>query len=66
MELHGRRVVSVEVEDVDSRDYPDFSDAFFSYAEFEDTGEPLDEEDMDILNEKYPDIINEMAYDSFH
>jgi hypothetical protein len=66
MELHGRIVDSVEVDGVDSRDYPDFCDAYFSYAEFADTGEPLDEEDMEILNEKYQDVVNEMAYDSFH
>lgn len=66
MQLHGRKVVSVQVEDVDPRDYPDFCDAYFIYAEFEDTGEPLDEEDLDILNEKYPEIVNEMAYESLH
>lgn len=66
MDLHGRKVVDVEVDGVDNRDYPDFCDAYFSYAVFEDTGEELDEEDMDLLNEVYPDILNEMAYDSLH
>jgi len=66
MELHGRKVVDVQVEDVDSRDYPDFCDAYFSYAVFEDTGEELDEDDMDLLNEMYPEVVNEMAYDSLH
>jgi hypothetical protein len=66
MELHGRKVVSVEVDGVDSRDYPDFCDAYFSYAEFEDTGEPLDEDDMDLLQEVYPEVCYEMAYDSLH
>lgn len=66
MELHGRKVVDVQVEGVDSRDYPDFCDAFFAYAVFQDTGEELDEEDIDLLNEVYPDILNEMAYDSLH
>jgi hypothetical protein len=66
MELHGRKVVDVQVEGVDSKDYPDFCDAYFSYAVFQDTGEPLDDDDMDLLNEVYTDIINEMAYDSLH
>jgi hypothetical protein len=39
MQLHGRKVVDVQIEDVDPRDYPDFCDAFFAYAVFEDTGE---------------------------
>ena len=66
MELHGRKVVDVEVDGVDGRDYPDFCDAYFSYAVFEDTGEELDEEDMDLLNEVYPEVLNEMAYESLH
>jgi hypothetical protein len=66
MELHGRKVVDVQVDGVDSRDYPDFCDAFFAYAVFEDTGEPLDDDDMDLLNEVYPDVCNEMAYESLH
>ena len=66
MKLHGRKVVDVQVEGVDHKDYPDLCDAFFAYAVFEDTGEPLDEADMDLLTEVYPDILHEMAYDSLH
>ena len=66
MQLHGRKVVDVQIEDVDPRDYPDFCDAFFAYAVFEDTGEPLDEDDMDLLNEVYSDVVQEMAFESLH
>jgi hypothetical protein len=66
MELYGRKVVDVQVEDVDSRDYPDFCDAFFAYAVFEDTCEPLSDDDLELLNEVYPDVLNEMAYESLH
>ena len=30
--FNGKKVVDLEVDGVDSRDYPDFSDAYFSYA----------------------------------
>jgi hypothetical protein len=64
MELYGRRVVDVEVDGVDSRDYPDFCDAYFSYAIFEDTKEALSDEELEQLAEENGDVLNEMAYES--
>lgn len=55
---------SIELEDVDSRDYPDFCDAFISYAETTD-GEPLNEWQLEWLNED-GELINELAHESFH
>lgn len=63
MELYGRKVVGVEVEGVDSRDYPDFCDAYFSYGVFADTGAELNDEELELLTENYPEAIHEMAYD---
>lgn len=65
MELNGRRVVDVEVDDVDPTDYPDFCDAHFSYAVYEDTGEELTDEELEELNDSYPDVVNEMAYEYY-
>ena len=65
MELNGRKVVNAQVDDVDPRDYPDFCDAYFSYAEYEDTGEPLSDSELDRLTFKYPERVNEMAYEHF-
>jgi len=45
-----RKPVAFEVEGVDTRDAPDFSDAFISYAEWSDNGEPLTEEELEELN----------------
>lgn len=39
----------VEVDDIDTSDYPDFSDAFISYAEY--NGVPMTDEQLDELNE---------------
>jgi hypothetical protein len=64
MELNGRAVEVDGVEDVDSRDYPDFCDAHFYGARFVDTGEELTDEEYELLNEKYADVLWDMAYES--
>lgn len=67
MQLNNRPVrrTSIEVDGVDSRDFPDFCDAYFSYAEFQD-GTELTEEELEQLTDEYGDVVNEMAYDSLH
>ena len=63
--LDGRKVIDIEVDGVDSRDYPDFSDAYFSYACYED-GTPLTEQELDKLADQNGDILHEKAFDSLH
>ena len=63
--LNGKRVVDLEVDGVDSRDYPDFSDAYFSYGCYED-GTPLTDEELDKLTILADDVLWEMAYESLH
>ena len=53
MELNGRKVVDVEVDGVDTRDYPDFCDAYFSNAVYEDTGEELTDEELEQLQDAH-------------
>jgi hypothetical protein len=65
MLLNGRVVVDVEVDGVDTRDYPDFCDAYFSYAVFEDTLEELTDEELELLTENNSDVLNEMAYERY-
>ena len=40
---------SLEFEDIDLRDYPDFSDAYVSYAEYED-GTALTDDELELLD----------------
>jgi hypothetical protein len=61
----GKRVVDLEVDGVDGRDYPDFSDAYFSYACYED-GTELTDDELNELTESHSDIVNQMAFDSSH
>jgi len=63
--LNGRNVVDIEVDGVDGRDYPDFSDAYFSYACYED-GTPLTDDELNKLTEDNGDLLYEKAYDSLH
>jgi len=63
--LNGKKVVDLEVEGVDSADYPDFSDAYFSSGCYED-GTPLTEEELDRLTILADDVLWEMAYDKLH
>lgn len=63
--LNGRRIKNIEVDGVDRDDYPDFSDAFFSYAEFED-GTVLSDDELEQLGDENPEAMNEMANEAVH
>jgi hypothetical protein len=63
MQLNGRSVINAEIEGVDSSDYPDFCDAYFSYAEFED-GTRLTDLQLEQLTDENGDMINEMAHEN--
>jgi hypothetical protein len=54
---------SIELDGVDSSDYPDFTDAFIAAANFED-GTPLTDDELDQLGDEMADEIHQMAYDS--
>jgi hypothetical protein len=65
--LNGKKVDmrSLEIENVDSRDYPDFSDAYIGRASFID-GTDLNDQEIDQLNDEHGDLVHELAYDSLH
>jgi hypothetical protein len=65
MELNGRAVVNPEVDGVDRKDYPDFCDVYFSYAEFAN-GVKLTDEELDELTDAYADVVNAMAVETLH
>ena len=51
---------SLEVDGVDSSDYPDFADAYISYAEFTD-GTPLSDVELDTLQDQHDELAQELA-----
>lgn len=56
---------SLEIEDVDTSDYPDFCDAFVAYGEFID-GTEMTEEECNEFRDEYGYIVNEKAHESLH
>jgi len=62
LKLDGREVVDAELAGLDSADYPDFCDAYFDRAFFADTGEALEDEQLDRLAEQNPDELHILAH----
>jgi len=55
-------VASIEIDGIDGRDYPDFSDAFVSKANW-DSGEPLSEDELNELQDQHSDLIYRITSD---
>ena len=53
------RIVNIELGGIDTRDYPDFVDAFITYAEWED-GTPLTDDELSDLNDDSSFVYNEV------
>jgi hypothetical protein len=66
LSLNGRTVVDAEVDGVDSKDYPDFCDAYFCSAFYEDNGEALSDQDLELLQELFPSVLWEKCFDRLH
>lgn len=62
LEFNGKTVVEIEIDDIDTRDYPDFCDAYISCAAYDD-GTLLTEEELVLFEEKYEGLAQELAFD---
>lgn len=62
--LNGKQVNlhSIEIDGIDMRDYPDFVDAYITYAEYED-GTPLSEDELVAFEEENYGIVGELIHD---
>lgn len=45
------KITNVSLDGINTRDYPDFSDAYIESADYD--GEPMTDEQLDELNEDY-------------
>ena len=52
---------TLEVSGVYKWDYPEYCDAYFSYGEYF-SGQELNDNELDKLTDKYPELVNEMAH----
>jgi hypothetical protein len=55
-------VASIEIDGIDRNDYPDFSDAYISAAQYTD-GTPLDDKAVDQLNDMAYEWVNSKIHD---
>ena len=64
IELNGRAidVSSIEIDGIDTRDYPDFCDAYMASAEYKD-GTPLTDDELDELMDKYDCLTHELVFE---
>lgn len=65
MKLNNIKVIDVEVDGLDIKDYPDFVDSYISEAKFADTKQPLDDEQLAELQEQNPMEFHELVSDEF-
>jgi hypothetical protein len=54
-----RKLINIEFDGVDSKDYPDFSDAFIVYAIDRNTGDELTDAEIEALDigDYYDDLL---------
>ena len=65
LELRGRTVVDATVDGIDMRDYPDFCDAYFDSAYYED-GTALTDDELIELTDTNFDALHEAVYDTIY
>jgi len=62
MKIDFKLIENIEIGDIDMRDYPDFTDAYIEYAEYD--GKEMSEEMMDYIVMNHQDFINEYIFDN--
>lgn len=57
-------VDDIQVDGVDTRDYPDFCDAYICSASWSHTGEELTDEELEQLQGENGELVHELATES--
>jgi hypothetical protein len=65
LQLNGRTVVDAVLDGIDMSDYPDFCDAYFGSAVYED-GTALTDDELEELREQNFDAFYEMITDRIY
>jgi len=67
IEINGREVDThtLEIDNIDRRDHPDYVDAYFSAGSFMD-GDALSDEELDELKDQYPDVFYDKINDNIY
>ncbi len=56
---------SLEIAGVDTKDYPDFCDAYFETGYFCD-GTEMNDEQLEEFQDENPELVSEMAFESLY
>ena len=65
LQLNGKVVVDATVDGIDMKDYPDFCDAYFDSACYEDGTALTDDELIELTDENF-DALHEAVYDTIY
>jgi len=60
MNIDFTKVSNVEVDGIDTNDYPEFVDAFITSAEYD--GRKMTDEELDYINNVHLDFVQECVY----
>lgn len=63
MELELKQIDNIEVDGIDTKDYPDFCDAYISSADYK--GRKMTEDELDCLNDEHGEFVHEKVFDHF-
>lgn len=60
------KLTDIEIDGIDTSDYPDFCDSYISSAKIQEYGiwRDLTEEELEELNTKYPEFVYEKVVES--
>ena len=69
MKLKRQEIDNLEIDGVDTSDFPDFCDAYIVSGDIKDSGtgewREMTEGEIDQLTKARPDLINEMAFEHY-
>ena len=60
--INTKLIDNIEVDGIDYGDYPDFTDSFIAAADLD--GVEMTDEQLEDLNDNYPDFVYESVYNS--
>ena len=63
MKLNGRLVTEIEIDGIDTRDYPGFTDAYIVSACYEDSGKELTSKELEQLQDENGEAVHIMVMD---
>lgn len=55
------KITNIEIEGIDTKDYPDFCDAFIASADY--NGKPMTEKQLDDINDSHSEFVHEKVYE---